>query len=874
MMSEHKRPSALDAFFQPQSVALVGASEKEGSVGRTLALTLIQAKNEGIEIYFVNPKRKAICDHPCFLEIEQIDSPIELLIVATPAATVPNVIRSAAKKGVKAAVIISAGFAEMGEPGHRLEQEILEIAREHQMRIIGPNCLGVMTPHKTFNGTFAANMAKPGNIALLSQSGAICTAVLDWCGTKSLGLSALVSIGSMIDVEWGDLISYYGEDPETKTIVIYMESLKSPANFFYAAQKYARKKPIILIKSGRTSQGATAVMSHTGGMAAAYDLIEALMERTGIMIAQNTSQLFDLMEFTSMQNLPKGDCLTILTNAGGPAVLATDMTELTGANLTQLASCVKENLKSQLPEAASTSNPIDLLGDAQNDRYKAAIDAIGEDTESSCILAILTQQDMTDSVGSAKMLVDANKHIYKPILASFMGGEKVAEGRKILAKGKVPCYEYSDQAAWVFARIHRWQESLKALHEYSVPADQLLNRLSKKDRKAQAASVFDKALAEKRTLLTEAESKQLMEIYGIPVVQTIVCETREAASIAAKQMAFPVVVKLHSELISHKSDVGGVILNLQSVEEVEKAYDQILTSVTHLKGKKYFQGVTVQEMVSPEGYELIIGSTSDPLLGPIVLFGAGGVLVEVFEDRSLGIPPLNSVSAQKMLESTKIYKALKGFRGKAPVNLELLKQVLVAFSTLLIENPKIMEIDINPLRISERGLTALDARVVISNEESPLIIPEEVCTPQPFEHKGLKCTIEPLNMDKGIPLERWLQSLSEEQRGYLDLRSSNIEDLALDLIQVDSRRHKHYAIMDGALKGIILVDDKGSIKMISELDSPVLEQKIIEAVLPSASPTHTCYLLREDPLQAVFEALGFVLDEKFSCPATLKLLKK
>lgn len=699
----------LDAIFTPQSVAVIGASEKAGSVGRTLLWNLISNPFGGT-VYPVNPKRDSVLGIKAYPSLESIPGTVDLAVIATPAPTVSRIIKECSDKGVKGAIIISAGFKEIGEAGVALEAEIKAEAQAHDLRIIGPNCLGVMNPHHGLNATFSSAMALPGNVGFISQSGALCTSILDWSFRENVGFSAFVSIGSMLDVNWGDLIDYLGDDPHTESIVIYMESIGDARSFLSAAREVALTKPIIVIKSGRTSAAAQAAASHTGALAGSDDVLDAAFRRCGVLRVDTIDDLFNLSEILAKQPRPKGNRLTILTNAGGPGVLCTDALIRNGGQLAELAPETIAQLNECLPTHWSHGNPIDILGDADPKRYEDAIKIVANDPNSDGLLVILTPQAMTNPTKIAESLCNFSQLKGKPLLASWMGGNSVEPGEKLLNEAHIFTFPYPDTAAHVFNLMCRYSYNLQGIYETPILAEG-----TEPDR-AQVDEIINHVQQTGRTLLTEYESKQLLNAYHIPTVETRLATTVEEAISQAKAIGYPVVLKLSSETITHKTDVGGVKLNLKDAKAVESAYNSIAEAVP----SEHFQGVTVQPMLKLDGYELILGSSLDPQFGPVLLFGTGGSLVEVFKDRSLGLPPLNTTLARRMMEQTRIYKALQGVRGRSNIDLEALEQLLVQFSQLVVEQPKIKEIDINPLlarTAEDGGSIALDARVVLHAED-------------------------------------------------------------------------------------------------------------------------------------------------------------
>src|SRR6516165_3020361 len=703
--------SAFECMFAPQTVAVIGATDRESTVGRTVIVNLLEGLFQGT-VFAVNPKRDEVLGSHCYKNVASIPEKIDLAVIVTPARTVPAVVSECVDAGVRAAVVISAGFKEMGEAGKKLEKEIHAQLSRGTMRLIGPNCLGIMNPTAGLNATFAHEMARPGNVAFLSQSGALETAILDWSIPEQVGFSAIVSTGSMLDVGWGDLIDYYGEDPDTHSILIYMESVGDARSFLSAAREVALHKPVIVIKAGRTEAASKAAASHTGAMTGRDEVFDAALRRCGVLRVQSISDLFYMAEVLSKQPRPRGPRLTILTNAGGPGVLATDALIAGGGKLAALSSDAEARLNALLPPHWSHANPIDILGDADPERYAKALEIAIDDPASDGLLVVLAPQGMSNPAEVARRLAPYAKGYNKPVLASWMGGRDIAEGEATLSAARIPTFSYPDTAARAFDYMSAYSEHLRSLHETPAIADTLDDAAT---RRQKAEKLIGSVLSRGRTLLTEAESKALLALYAIPTVTTRAARSEQEAVETARQIGYPVVLKLDSETVTHKTDVGGVKLNLLSSDDVRDAYRSIKTSVSAKAGRQAFQGVTVQPMVRFEGYELILGSSVDPVFGPVLLFGSGGQLVEVYRDRALALPPLNATLAQRLLEQTKIHAALQGVRGRPPVDLAGLKSVLVAFSQLIVELPRIAEVDINPLLASPEKVVALDARVVLAN---------------------------------------------------------------------------------------------------------------------------------------------------------------
>jgi acetyltransferase len=754
----------LDAIFLPKTVAVIGATDRAGSVGRTVLWNLIQSPFGGT-VFPVNPQRNSVLGIKAYPNVAAIPEPVDLAIVVTPAGTVPAVIGECVDAGVKGAIIISAGFRETGAAGAELEQQVFAQAQRGNLRIIGPNCLGIMNPITGLNATFASSTARSGSVGFISQSGALCTSILDWSFRENVGFSAFISIGTMLDVNWGDLIYYLGDDPNTHSIVIYMESIGDARSFLSAAREVTLTKPIIVIKAGQTEAAAKAATSHTGALAGSDEVLNAAFRRSGVLRVNNISYLFYMAEVLAKQPRPKGPRLTILTNAGGPGVIATDALITEGGELAELSSQTYDLLNQALPAHWSHNNPIDILGDADPTRYATALQMAAKDPNSDGLLVVLTPQSMTDPTETAEQ-IKQYANLGKPMLASWMGGTDVEAGARILNQANIPTFPYPDTAARLFNYMWRYSYNLRGIYETPVLS-------------AGSETSIDRSLADQliqsvqqsgRTLLTESESKQLLSAYGIPTVETRVATNVEDAIACADAIGYPVVLKLFSTTITHKTDVGGVKLNLPNAEAVRQAYQEIATSVAEKADEADFAGVTIQPMVKLDGYELIIGSSIDPQFGPVLLFGTGGQLVEVFQDRALALPPLNTTLARRMMEQTRIYKALQGVRGRAPVDLASLEQLLVRFSQLVAEQPLIKEIDINPLLASEHQLVALDARIVLHDPATPTEqLPKLAIRPYPNQYitpwtlkDGKTVTIRPIRPEDEPLMVKFHQTLSEE----------------------------------------------------------------------------------------------------------------
>lgn len=720
------RHYSLEAFFRPASVAVVGASATAGSVGSILMRNLLQNPFGGV-VYPINPKRKAIHGVHCYPSLMDTPEAVDLAVIATPAAAVPVAIEQCAARGVPAAIVISAGFSELGAEGRALEMKIRDIAFG-KMRIVGPNCLGIIHPSSGLNASFASSMAKSGRVALLSQSGAICTSILDWARERNIGFSSFVSVGTMLDVDFADLIDYFSDDAATRSIVLYMESVGDVRKFVSAARAAARSKHVIVVKAGRHEAGAKAAASHTGAMAGSDAVFDAAVRRAGVLRVTTIPDLFNMAEILSHQPAPRGPGLAIITNAGGPGVMATDALMLGGGQLAPLSEESLAALSKALPPFWSHGNPVDVLGDATPDRYRQAVEICARDPNVQGLLVLLTPQAMSDATETARQLAPYGKVEGKPVLASWMGGSDVRAGRVLLSAAGIATFDSPEAAVKAFLHLVQYRRNQELLYEQpaALPEDW-------RPDQDQARAILDGVRKAKRTLLTEFEAKDLLVCYGIPTVPTKNVASAEHAVAEASKLGFPVVLKLWSEVITHKTDAGGVALNLANADDVRNAFAKIKANAaayvrSHqategaaraLNEENVFLGVTVQPMVRMKGYELIVGSSVDAQFGPVILFGAGGILVEVMQDRALGLPPLNRTLARRLIERTQIFKALQGVRGQKPIPFDQLETLLVHFSYLLCDFLDIREIDINPLLASADGLMALDARVVLAEPESP-----------------------------------------------------------------------------------------------------------------------------------------------------------
>ncbi|MEN6451639.1 MAG: bifunctional acetate--CoA ligase family protein/GNAT family N-acetyltransferase [Thermoguttaceae bacterium] len=717
----------LDKIFEPRRVAVIGASDAPSSVGYTVLRNLVGSGFRGV-VYPVNPKRESVQGIQAYKDVPSLPHPPDLAVICTPAASVPGLVRQCGEVGTRGVVIISAGFREIGVEGRKLEQLVRDEQRKFDgMRILGPNCLGLIVPGINLNASFAAASAAKGHIGFISQSGALCASVLDWALDEGIGFSYFVSVGNMLDVSMGDLIDYFGSATETRSVILYIESISEAREFMSAARAFARTKPIVAYKAGRFAESAQAAASHTGAMAGVDAVYEAAFQRAGIERIFQIEEMFDCAELLARQQPPKGARLTIITNAGGPGVMTTDALIARDGELAKIGDETIAQLSEFLPPCWSHGNPIDVLGDAPADRFAKAMEIALKDKNTDAVLVILTPQAMTDPTATAEAVGAAANHAHKPVLAAWMGGRVVAEGIQILNKANIPTYNTPEKAVRAFMHLVSYARNLEILHETpkDVPLEFSLDR-------QRLRGVFDTILTEGDEILSENVSKAFLEAYEIPVTKPMAARSADEAAEVARRLGYPVVLKIHSPQITHKTDVGGVMLNLTTDEKVRAAFDEITSRAKERRPDANIVGVTVQKMVTyPNSFELIMGTKKDPIFGSVIMIGMGGVAAEVFRDRALGLPPLNEALARRMLESLKSWPLLKGYRGKPGANIDRLIETIMRFSYLVADYPEIKELDINPLLVTPEDVVALDARVVIDRSMV-------VHTVRPYAHLAVR----------------------------------------------------------------------------------------------------------------------------------------
>ena len=755
----------IESMFDPKTIALIGASEKEGSAGRAILENLLLFKKG--KIFPVNPGKKKILGFCSYPTINSVPEMVDLAVVATPAQTVPAIIEECGRKAVPEIIIISVGFKEIGEEGIKLEKEIKEIRKKYGMRIIGPNCLGVIRPSIALNTTFLKVHPEPGNIAFISQSGALGGAILDWAIDHHIGFSLFSSLGSMLDVDFGDFIDFLGGDEKTRSIILYMEGIGNAKKFMSAARGFAQSKPIIVVKSGRFSESAKAAHSHTGAMAGDDEVYDAAFKRVGVVRVDTIQDLFNAAAILDSKHLPRGPRLAMITNAGGPGVMATDALIRMEGKLAKLSEESLKELNSILPKYWSKANPVDLLGDANIERFVKGSQICLKDQDVDGLLIIYVPQAMIQPADLGQALLETLKKALKPVLAAWIGGAEVEKGRKILLKNDIPTYETPEEAVKTYYFMYKYKRNLELLYE--TPSGLPISQAPPKDRlKSMIRKVVEK---EGRILLSEIESKSFLSSYGIPTTEPFLAKDTETAVQIARKVGYPVVLKIFSPDITHKTEVGGVILGIDSDEDMRHFYHSLLNNVKEKAPKARIEGVSIQKMIENIDYEVILGAKKDRDFGSVILFGMGGIGAEILKDYSIGLPPLNQTLAKRLMEETQVYKMLQGYRGKVPADLLQMEEILVNFSNLIVDFPEILEMDLNPIAISKGKAFAIDARIIIDKNclEYKTPYPHLVITPYPTKYimpwklpDGTEVLLRPIRPEDE-PLEReMLSALSEE----------------------------------------------------------------------------------------------------------------
>ncbi|AGA34552.1 Acetyl-CoA synthetase (ADP-forming) alpha and beta chains, putative [Thioalkalivibrio nitratireducens DSM 14787] len=788
-------PHYLNRILSARGIAVIGASNRPGSVGSLIFRNMLSMGYEG-DLYAVNPKYRKVHGRKSYPDVGAIGRNLDLAVVATPASAVPGIIRECGQADVQGAIVISAGFVEEGPKGVRLQEAMLEAARQTGLRVIGPNCLGIMRPRHRINATFSRNHALPGHLALVSQSGAICTAILDWAEDQHIGFSLVASLGDAADVDFGDLLDFLALDPETRSILLYVEGIRHSRRFISGLRAAARMKPVIVIKSGRYAEGSRAAMSHTGALVGADDVFDAALERAGAVRAQTVQQMFSAASILSSGARVRGNRLAIVTNAGGPGVMATDRAVELDVAMAEFGATTMKRLDAALPPHWSHSNPVDLLGDADPARYDAALAACLEDPSVDGLLAMLTPQAMTDSDASAETVIRAAQRVAqgKPVLTCWMGGKQVEKARDRFCTEGLPHFITPEASVEAFAYLTAHQRNQRLLLQVPGP----LSDRSPADVEG-ARMIIEGALDEGRKVLGTMESKAVLAAFRIPVTQTVQAHTASEALVAASTLGYPLAMKIASPDITHKSDVGGVRLNITTAEAVRKGFLTTMQEAREARPDARLEGVTLERMYrSHYGRELMVGVLRDPVFGPVISFGSGGTSVEVLHDRAVALPPLNETIIRGMIGRTRVARLLQRFRHMPPVDKLALEQVLLRISEMACELPEIHEVDINPLIVDENGLAAVDARVVVDFRPSSADryahmaihpYPGHLVETWPMPD-GITLTIRPIRPEDAQIEQAFVRGLSDESRYFRFMQAVHelTQEMLVRFTQIDYDR--------------------------------------------------------------------------------------
>jgi acetyl coenzyme A synthetase (ADP forming)-like protein len=694
----------LEMFTNPRGVAVVGASPTPGKLGHAVLQNIIQYGYKG-RIYPINPKAGEILELPAYASVKDIPGPVDLAVVLVPAQVVPDVIEECGQAGITGAVVITAGFREVGREGRLLEGQMIEIARRYGMRLVGPNVLGIIDTVINLNASFAAGMPRSGRIAFMSQSGALCTSILDFALGQGIGFSRFYSIGNKADLNEIDFLRAWSEDLETNVIAAYLEGISNGPEFMKVARQVTRRKPVVSIKSGTTSAGSRAATSHTGTLAGSEKAYEAAFKQVGIVRAGSVQELFDYAQAFARQPLPENDAVAVVTNAGGPGIMASDAVERSGMRLASLTPSIQQKLRAALPAAASVVNPIDVLGDAPADRYTLAIEAALSDPNVGILLVVLTPQTSTQIPETARSLGELSRKFKKPTFAAFMGDQAIHPAMEIFTRYSLPNYPVPERAVAAIAALWRRCQWLKTpeLKVEPLAVD-----------RAKVSQVLDKVHSEGRATAGDSEAKDVLAAYGVPLPKSVLAKNSDEAVAAAETIGYPVVMKIASPDILHKTDIGGVKLNLASASDVRDAFDLIMYRTTRHMPDATIWGCQVQQMVKG-GKETIIGMNRDPQFGPLLMFGLGGVYVEALKDVTFRVAPIDRREGREMLSEIRAYNLLRGVRGEKPSDLEAIADTMVRISQLVMDFPQIVELDINPLLVfpAGQGVLGLDMRLAL-----------------------------------------------------------------------------------------------------------------------------------------------------------------
>ncbi len=782
----------LTSLFTPRSVALFGASDRQNSVGGIVLRNLLTSGYGG-RVYPINPKREEVQGQKAFGSIEDIHEPVDLAVVATPAATIPAIVEACGEHGVRMMLILSAGFRETGDAGLRLEEKVTQLAKRHGIRLMGPNCLGIIRPERGLNITFGNNNARPGNLALVSQSGAICTAILDWAEMNDIGFSAVVSTGIAADLDFGDYLDFLVSDPQTRSILLYIEGIKDARRFMSSLRAAARIKPVIALKVGRHAAGAEASMSHTGALVGSDETFSAALSRSGVLRVESIGQLFAAAKALSTSHYRQAsERLVIITNGGGPGVMAADRAADQGIELSRLSEETLAALNGVLPAVWSHANPVDIIGDATPDRYREAIDICLQDPGVDGAIVILTPQAMTEPTRVAEAVIESAAKSKKPILTSWMGGKQVEESRRLFNNARIPDFRTLENAVDAFSYLATYNRNQRLLLQ--TPS-RLTGGQEPPDVEG-ARLIIEGVLTEQRKVLTEPESIAVLKAFRIPAAQNAVAHTPNEALVIAESIGFPVVLKVLSPAISHKSDVGGVRLNINSAAEVRGAYRALVDEVAARNPDATITGVIVEKMYrSPNGRELMIGIMRDPVFGPVISFGSGGVSVEILGDTAISLPPLNRRLARDLINRTRVSRLLGRFRQMPPVDMDLLVDVLLRVSNMACELPWLQEMDINPLIMDEHEIIAVDARIRVDYPK-PSTDPYQHLAIHPYPahlstgiqlSDGTDIVIRPIRPEDADMEQDFVRNLSPEAKyfRFMNALQELSQEMLVRLTQID-----------------------------------------------------------------------------------------
>lgn len=783
----------LQPLFQPASIAVFGASDSAESVGAVVYRNLLDGGFRG-PVHAINPKYPTVRGLPCYPSIDALKQPVDLAVITTPARVVPELIRACGQHHVKAAIVVSAGFGEVERSGQLLERALIEEARRADIRLLGPNCLGLMRPALGLNATFSNNVAISGSLAMISQSGALCTAILDWASTHGIGFSLVVSTGSAADVDFGDALDYLALDPATRSILIYVEGIRDARRFMSGLRAAARVKPVVVIKAGRHAEGSRAAMFHTGALVGSDDVFSAALERAGVVRAQTIEQLFAAAQLLSSVPRIRGDRLAIITNAGGPGVMATDSAIDRGIRLAALGPSTLSELDACLPDTWSHNNPVDLLGDASPDRYRNAVAACIADEGVDGVLTMLTPQAMSEPVAAAQAVIEAAAASSKPLLACWLGERQVDGGRKLFAQSHIPSFVNPETAIEAFGYLVEHQRTQRMLLQTPGP----LAELEPPDITG-AQLIIEGALSSRRNLLTPMETRAVLEAFHIPTSPALIAHSPNEALAAAECLGFPVAMKISSPDVIHKSDVDGVRLNIDSAESVRHTYNDLLAAIARNRPDIRVEGVSIEKMYRhPHARELFLGVVQDEIFGPVVSFGAGGTAVEVLRDRAVALPPLNEHLARSLIGKTRVARLLQAFRNLPPIDEKALVRVLLRVSEMVCELPQILALDINPLSADGQGVMVLDARMIVQYRPAGrrrydhMAIhpyPSQWISRVPLED-GRELTIRPIRPEDAEIEREFVKQLSPETRYFRFMQALRelSQELLVRFTQLDYHR--------------------------------------------------------------------------------------